>query len=210
VIIILNHNKIPVWGWDGSSESRCPDCGANLTSRKGEYVVWHWAHYPNTSTRNCWTRESRWHLLMKKAYYDLKNWKIEVPFTVKRKKFRIDAANLETGSFREFVHTLSPNYIDKHRILADSGMDIMWIFDGNEFGRNRLKRVRGGGIKHLLKPRARDIHLATGGLVHFERSLWHEWKKDIWYPNNGPAAKLILNLFKDKRQEILKENREDK
>ncbi len=193
--MLLNHNKIPVWKWDGQSESRCPDCNSELLARKGEYIIWHWAHYPRTATKYCWTEESQWHLTMKKAYYGFKNWRIEVPVVVRNTKYRIDAVNSGTCQYREFVHTLSNKYAEKHKKLTTLNYNVLWIYDGSMFASRHRRAVWNGGIKRLLKPKARDVYSETGGLVHFNGKLWREWKYDVWYPLEGPASMEILNRY---------------
>ncbi len=175
--------------------STCPECGGELTARCGEVVTWHWAHRPK-ERRGCWHSESEWHLGWKAAYESLPGWIVEAPLQIGGRTFRADAMNPRTGAVREFVHSLSPAYIEKHRALAAAGLDVLWIFDGVAFGSRRVFRVRGGeGRARLLTPRAAALHSEIGGLVHHGGRLWRHWRDGIWFPCNGPAAQHMLRAY---------------
>src|SRR5262249_14312619 len=132
--------------------STCPDCQRSLFARRGDRVIWHWAHYARDGQRAapCGHIESAWHLQWKSAYDQLANWQVEANV----EGFRVDAVNFTTGSLREFIHSLSPYYRTKHRCLSRLSFDIRWIFDGAVFVSSRLRRRRDGAIAHLLKPLA--------------------------------------------------------
>lgn len=49
------------------------------------------------------------------------DWDIEVPVLVGPKRFCVDAMYVPKTSIREFVHSLSPTYIEKHRMLKSTG-----------------------------------------------------------------------------------------
>jgi hypothetical protein len=104
--------------------------------------------------------------------------------------------HLPKTNIREFVHSLSPTYIEKHQTFKLTGASILWIFDGNVFTWNGRKEVSGKlsskGYRHLLSPRAQDLHREIGGWVHFERRLWEHWKADIWYPARSGALELAI------------------
>lgn len=194
--MILNHARQTPGQWDGTSESRCPDCGAPLVAKRGEIIVWHWAHYPGTGERSsCPHEETTWHLTWKAAYQSLPGWEIEAPVQVGDKTFRADAMNRPTGRIREFVHSLSPHYAEKHLALKAAGLDVGWILDGHEFTSLRAKWCRGGGMKRLLKPRAYELHRSINVLVHYHGQLWHEWRSDVWFPRTGERAIEVLRRF---------------
>lgn len=85
---------------------------------------------------------------MKFAYLSFPGWQIEVPIS----------AGGRTGSVREFIHSLSPRYIEKHMAYLQGrrnechhlkntpGLHPLWIFDGNEFVSARRRLVRRDGI----------------------------------------------------------------
>jgi hypothetical protein len=190
--MIYNHERKAVWEWD-SGECYCPECRRTLISRKGETVCWHWAHKADLSKQcDCPHEESAWHLAMKFAYMTFPGWEIEVPVTANYRKYRIDAMNISTGSAREFIHSLSPHYSQKHIDLKLQNLNVLWIFDGKVFGSKRIRRVSRGGVKHLLTPRAMDLQYRIKALVHNEGQLWREWQENVWFPCEGHAAQEIL------------------
>lgn len=194
--MIYNHERKAVWQWD-SGESLCPDCARPLVARRGEFVCWHWAHKPFRATTNkCHHKETQWHLAMKMAYMGFDGWNIEVPVDIGGKKYRIDA--YREGKAREFVHSLSPHYVGKHLSLKQSGMDVLWIYDGKEFASSRWSFCagrRGPGYRRLLKPAAGMVFNETGGLVHHNDMLLKEWRHGVFYPCTGEAAETILKNY---------------
>ena len=194
--MIYNHERKAVWQWE-SGESLCPECGCRLISRKGEMVCWHWAHKAgHRSNSDCPHEESAWHLAMKFVYLEFNGWDIEVPVFAVGKKYRADAMNVTTGRIREFVHTLSPYYFQKHLDLKIGGYNVVWIADGKEFSSLRLTTTRNGGVKRLLKPKAIALHKSVGLLVHHDALLWREWNYDVWFPCRGDASNEILERLK--------------
>lgn len=195
--MILNHERRTVSEWRDGRESLCPECGGRLVARRGDVVVWHWAHRPAARGRaSCPFEESRWHLRWKDVYRAFAGWDIEVPVAAGGLRYRADAMNRSAGKVREFVHSLSPYYVEKHRALSKSGYDVRWIMDGEAFASGRRKEVARGGIRRLLKPSAFLLHRDVGGvLVHFEGGLWREWRHDIWFPVSGGVARELVRRF---------------
>ncbi|MDM8006091.1 MAG: competence protein CoiA family protein [Phycisphaerae bacterium] len=194
--MIFNADRLPVWRWDGASESRCPECRELLTAKRGDLVVWHWAHRPSAAGRSaCPHEESEWHLRMKATYLEFAGWEIEVPIHVSGRLYRLDARSRITRNIREFVHSLSPHYRDKHLDLKRAGLPVQWIFDGNEFASRRARPCRGGGIRRLLKPRAYGICHFVKGRVHYRGQLWREWHSNIWFPCTNESAAEIVRRF---------------
>jgi len=195
--MLLNHARKPVWDWDLALPSSCPECNGPLLARRGDRVVWHWAHRPGPVARQrCGHEETDWHLKWKLAYLQLPGWEIEQPVEIAGKTYRLDATNMSTGRVREFVHSLSPSYAGKHRALAGSGYDILWLFDGQEFGSARWEICRGGGLRRLLKPRAADLLDEVGSaLAHFHDRLWRHWRHNVWYPLDSPVSARLLAAY---------------
>lgn len=193
--MLLNHARKTPRDWDDATPSLCPECSAPLLPRRGRVLVWHWAHRGvarDGSRTGCeGGGETAWHRAWKSVYHDLARWEIEVPLDLDGERFRLDAARLPL--VREFVHSLSEKYVRKHLALKSAGLDVLWIYDGGQFVAERARTVRGGGIKHLLKPRARWLHAEVGGLVHHDHRLWRHWEGDVWYPiEYGRPASLAL------------------
>jgi len=141
--MLLNHLRRTPRHWDDALWPFCPDCGALLIPRRGPVVVWHWAHrsrFASGGSGGCGHEESRWHLCWKAVYLRWNGWEVEVPVTVRGVTYRADAARLSTRRVREFVHSLSDNYVAKHLALKRSGLGVLWIFDGDRF-------VAAGGLR---------------------------------------------------------------
>lgn len=192
--MILNAKGLPVWLADLSQPSLCPQCDGELIAKRGEYVVWHWAHRSRSHNRVCSTGgESAWHLQWKAAYLQFSSWSIEV----KIGDYRVDAVNLRTRNVREFIHSLSPSYIDKADALAEMGYDVLWIFDGGEFVRWKVTCCGADykGRSDFLKPKATEYYSALGGLVHHQNKLYREWRNGVFYPTQGSAAMAVLDAF---------------
>ncbi|MHB1422805.1 MAG: competence protein CoiA family protein [Gemmataceae bacterium] len=198
--MLLNHARRSPVDWDDAQRSLCPDCGAALLARRGRVVIWHWAHQGGKRSRDgegCVSSETFWHLAWKKVYHQFPGWEIEVPIELQGRKYRLDACNLQRSKAREFVHSLSESYMRKHLALRASGLDVLWIFDGEAFASARVRSLRGGGRKHLLKPKARWLQGRIGGLVHYDHLLWREWKADCWYPLDSQRAAGMTQAFRN-------------
>lgn len=194
--MIFNHRRETVWQHAGG-KSLCPLCSSPLLARRGEILVWHWAHRPFRGARRwCPWEESEWHLQWKYAYLHFAGWQIEMPVIVNGRKFVLDAVNPTTGQVREFVHSLSDYYVAKHRALRRSRYMVTWLFDGDVAGSLRTKKTADGdGLRRLLKPRAWALHEQIGGLAHWGGGLWKHWQNNVWYPRTGERAQAVLNAF---------------
>jgi len=195
--MLFNHLHIPVWNYKRGDASLCPLCSASLIARKGEIVVWHWAHHPRPHTRvSCAHEESPWHLKWKFAYLSFRGWEIEQPLVIDGKRYIVDAVNIRTGRIREFVHSLSPYYLAKHKALSThSRFDVRWLIDGYRFVGRRQRELQNNGIKRLLIPRAFDLaeDLGEAVRVHWAGQLWRHWQRNIWYPDS--AGDRLLDSF---------------
>lgn len=196
--MLLNHERRPVEGWDMDVPSYCPDCGERLVARRGDLIAWHWAHRPCGAARTrCGLGETEWHLKWKLAYSNLPGWEVEHPVEIQGRRYRLDAVNVVTGRVREFVHSLSDDYAPKHAALAASGLEVLWLFDGDAFASARRERCRGGGIRRLLKPRAADLLGQVGpSLAHLDEGLWRHWRHNVWYPLGGRATATLLENYR--------------
>jgi hypothetical protein len=203
--MFLNHVRMNVYTWDkiepsARPSSHCPECNEELVARRGAWRTWHWAHKPGTGNLPaCSTEETEWHMRWKAVHLHF-GWDIEVPVLVGPKRFCVDAMYVPKTSIREFVHSLSPTYIEKHRMLKSTRATVLWIFDGDIFTWEGRREVPGRhsrkGYRRLLSPKARDLHRETGGLVHFQGWLWEHWKADIWYPAPLSLQELAIQ-YKD-------------
>ena len=204
--MLFNHLKIPVWKWDGKVESLCPECKAPLVARRGDLVIWHWAHHPvrNGAPRECGVEpESGWHLQMKMAYAGFDGWLSEEPVVIGGVRYALDAVSDRGGRVREFVHSINLARLARkcEALKKMDGYEVMWVYDGTEFASLRRRWGNKGEVRGLLKPLALDAHRMTGGLVHMhgvgarETGLWRHWKDNIWFPCEGEASKAVLAAY---------------
>lgn len=210
--MLLNHARQRVAQWTGNTPTLCPDCGGDLIAKRGQILIWHWAHRVKPdSTKNfsCAYSESLWHLAWKDAYDALPNWEIETRIEIDGKKYRVDAANLKTKRVREFVHTISDSYVDKNDALISAGYDVMWIMDGEKFcSVDRIHPLRWPhAFKWLLKPSAYALHARLkpkGVHVHQDGQLYHEWHKRV-----DPDAVRDRRFWRDNYQPLGTHRRTD-
>ena len=205
--MLYNAQRTRVGDWQQGELSTCPDCQRSLFARRGELVIWHWAHYAQNGERRapCGHVETVWHLQWKNTYDALPNWTIEAPIN----GFRVDAVNSRTRAVREFIHSLSPYYRTKHHCLSQLNYDVRWIFDGYVFVSDRLRQRRGGAFAKLLKPLAYNLHCQLNNRcwVHFMNRLWREWRNNVWYPRQDEAAERLLQAFSEASQQSSTEQR---
>jgi len=190
----LNAERISVYQWNHVDKSVCPDCGGELTARMGSVNVWHWAHKSKGggNVQGCYTRETKWHLTWKDAYHKYKKWEIEHPVRINGRSYRIDAANPDIFTAREFVHSLSSDYVAKHHALSNlAGWNVLWLFDGEEFvSKLVIERISRNGkwyAKRFLKPRAAQLFEDLGGRmkVHWKNHIWTHWRNGAWFPGKS-------------------------
>jgi hypothetical protein len=198
--MIFNAARVSVCQWDGIAESRCPECGEDLIAKRGDVIVWHWAHRPHADGRTtCPHEESAWHLLMKRTYQTFPGWEAEVPIEVNGQTYRADAMNPRTGAIREFVHSLSEHYRAKHLALKAGGFDVLWIMDGERFASRRRRHVGDRGISRLLKPVAYQMARQLGAVVHHQGQLYAEWRGNVWFTRRGQAAAAVCQRYEQAR-----------
>ena len=203
--MIHNHLGKPVWDYHytDNSESRCPICEESLVAKRPSHrTVWHWAHKPK-HRGDCPHYESHWHLVAKIAQSRLPGWIIEHPIQTTKKKYRVDAYNTRHRRIREFVHTVTPYYYQKHLVLrAERYSHVNWVYDGEQYVSLRATDVAKGGIKKFLVPRAWELFEKIGGLVHYDNQLWKHWKDNIWYPFTDPDATRFLASYAAVEKEL--------
>lgn len=203
--MILNADRLSVRDFDRDfdeasvkPDSLCPLCKSPLVAKRGEMKIWHWAHQPKSMRRSsCPWEESAWHLRWKYGYLSFDRWQIEAPLMVNGNRYIIDAYQPLTRRVREFVHSLSPYYEQKHLALKSSGYDVMWIFHGDIFASLRMIRRRDGSIRNLLRPSAYQVCERLNGCVHYENSLWKLWKNNIWFRMESPTVEILLLRYKE-------------
>jgi hypothetical protein len=207
--MILNSARQTVEAYEAAGrqpDARCPDCNEMLVARMCEIKRSHFAHYPRKAgdRRDCVHEETEWHLSWKFAFYDLGcGWEIEYPLEACGKSYRADVWHPTGRRIREFVHSLSASYVAKHCDLAQESYDIMWLFDGHAFESRRLApfTTRNGSpaIRHLLKPRARELADQLGSshvMAHYDNKLWSMGNDSrYWFLSDTPASIALVKMW---------------
>ena len=211
--MLLNANREAVWACPDPATSTCPFCKEKLVAKRPLRHVHHWAHYPREhDVPKCPHKESDWHLKIKLAYATFPDWEIEVPVEIGDKTYRIDAINEKRGEAREFIHTLTPYYLEKQHALRLLGMNIKWIFDGEEFHSARCRYTKDyRGLRRLMKPKAFQLALFLNQVtnpadpdvaVHVQElfngedmGIYRHWKENVWYPVDNKKIPTILTRF---------------
>lgn len=225
--MIFNAKRETVWSCADNNDSFCPMCGDRLVAKHCRHVVSHWAHMPKEHGQlKCPHTESDWHLRIKLAYAQYEGWEIEVPVELSGRRFRIDAYNEEKQEVREFIHTLTPHYLEKQRCLRLAGINVRWILDGEEFHSKRACYTKDMvGIRRLLKPKSLSmaeyleqssdpqqpdvaVHL-TRLVSEQDRGLYRHWYHNVWYPlPTTGSVKQLLDRYEEIDFEDLLKNPE--
>jgi hypothetical protein len=160
----------------------CPECASPMEVRGGDGLTLHLYHARGNANRNCsGAEETAWHLFCKYAAKHF-GWSLETTVRLPCGVRRADA--YREGEFLEFVHSLSPTYVTKHRQLAENGISCRWIIDsaasfgsknGSEtfdFGESFLGPLRVNG---LLKPKMAGLVDSIGHSNCFIYYRWAVW-----------------------------------
>lgn len=206
--MIYNHVGKAVWDYHYTEniDSRCPICDERLVGKRYHVrVIWHWAHKPKSRT-DCPHYESHWHMLAKIAQRRMSGWIIEHPIDLGHKIYRVDAFHRPSGTIREFVHTATPYYYQKHLDLRKARHNrINWVYDGEQFASLKSSWARDfKGRRDLLRPTPFQLFEKIGGLVHWRDGLWHHHAGNVWYPYEHEDAKRFLKILAETRMEVEK------
>jgi competence CoiA-like predicted nuclease len=148
--------------WPGA-RSTCPGCGAEVMSKCGSLVSWHWAHID--ADCDYWSQpESDWHIAWKNFYRDQRGAQIEVVMPPHRADVvRTDGTVVE----------LQAGYLSIEEIAdreAFYGPNMMWIYRCHWSERIHMGR-RGFWWKHGSKAMT----------THRRPVYWHVEEHDaVW------------------------------
>lgn len=208
--MIYNHAGKAVWDhhYTDKFDSWCPICNAPLVAKRYKRkVIDHWAHKPKRRV-DCPHFESHWHRLVKLAQSRMPNWIIEHKIDLGHRHFRVDAFNTKHGYIREFIHTLTPHYYQKHLDLRAARHDkLNWVFDGSMFVSARCRYIskkekRNHGYSDFLKETPFQLFDKIGGLVHYEDNLYEHWKNNVWFKYDRHDAPLFLSEVKSLKKAL--------
>jgi competence CoiA-like predicted nuclease len=180
--MLLNHRHLTVANGDDAN-SFCPDCESPLIAKRGTIITWHWAHKTLANAQfGCHGGETDWHLKMKEYVLQWPDWDVELPVVVEGKKFRLDAFNKSTKQVIEFVHTMSPHYEEKHHLLQKSGLNVVWILDGDEFVSKRHSTSLCGYYAFVfLNPKPDEFDQKISNvIILFGGVFWSKGGRDWW------------------------------
>jgi len=198
--MFYNHERKLVSEWVRGEESLCPDCREPLIAKMGEIVIWHWAHKAYAS---CWNVETLWHICWKMVYMEMPGWEIEYPIEIDGKSYRLDAYNPATKQAREFVHSLSKDYQNKHFDMLDSDYSPLWIWDGDAFRSAYLKWERSATdlfFRYGLKRAALAMFKDLDSYLHFNGFWWRHWQNNTWFTIESAETKSLCSSFSSIRR----------
>ena len=148
-----------------NSRGYCPGCGAEVISKCGRHLVWHWAHVSKQHCDQWWESETEWH----------RKWKDQFPVEWQEVPGRdsvtgeIHIADVRSpsGLVIEFQH--SPIHPDEVAAREAFHRRIVWIVDGcrNELDKNYFGLRLGGRISQ--NPAQRGLRW------HGKSKLFHNW-----------------------------------
>jgi hypothetical protein len=182
---------------DGPTEASCPGCEGPMRAKRGDLVVWHWAHKPDPN-RECYHEgETAWHLGWKARADD----PARVEVSVGRRR-----ADVLTpyGWAVEFQHSpLTPHDVTSRE--SDWGRRMVWLWDGleaHESGRLQVYKREAKQTYFTFAWSRHKSHVVTAAVPTFlhvrEESLlfvgrWYE-KRD-GQPIRGYGWRLSADDF---------------
>lgn len=202
--MFYNHERKLVNQWVKGEPSFCPYCRNPMIAKMGRMVIWHWAHYADSG---CGYTETLWHMVWKMVYLSVPGWEVEYPVEIDGKQYRLDAYNQRTGSVREFVHSISDTYRQKHLDLLASEYSPLWIWDGDAFRSKFLKWHRRDSdlwFSYGLKRSALWLFKELDSYLHFNGFWWRHWKDNKWFMIESEKTKFLLSQFNSIRKEYAK------
>jgi hypothetical protein len=208
----LNHQRLSVPDWNAlPPESRpasfCPECNRPLIAKRGNLVVWHWAHQKNQD-RPCayGAGETEWHRRWKAAFA-MSGFSVEYPYIAKceshqGKVYRFDACRVGEEPEKpvlavwEFVHSLSDEYAAKDAGITSDKIELFWVLDGEKFVSSMSKKHHlitdgyfTGSHTSFLKAKAFDLYKSLQGEVytHWDNQLWTHVGHNMWHRTPPPT-----------------------
>ncbi len=112
----------------------CPACDAEVLSKCGKHVAWHWAHKSKQHCDRWWESETDWHRAWKSEFPE--NWQEIIHTDTATLERHIADVKTPSGLVLEFQH--SPILPTEVKSREDFYQQMIWIVDGcrNELDKN--------------------------------------------------------------------------
>lgn len=119
----------------------CPGCGAEVVSKCGKHITWHWAHLSRTHCDPWWETETEWHRAWKNRFPQ--EWQ-EIPAQDDASgELHIADVKTPSGLVIEFQRsTIHPEEVRAREAFYKS---MIWVVDGckNDADRFNFSNMRG-------------------------------------------------------------------
>lgn len=119
----------------------CPGCGAEVVSKCGKHIIWHWAHLSRTHCDPWWETETEWHRAWKNRFPQ--EWQ-EIPAHDDASgELHIADVKTPSGLVIEFQHsTIDPVEVSARECFYKT---MIWVVDGckNDADRFNFSNMRG-------------------------------------------------------------------
>jgi hypothetical protein len=112
----------------------CPACEAEVISKCGKHVIWHWAHKGRKNCDRWWESETDWHRSWKNNFPA--DWQEIIHTDPTTSEKHIADVKTPGGLVLEFQHSpINPNEVSARE---DFYRNLIWIVDGlrNELDKN--------------------------------------------------------------------------
>jgi competence protein CoiA len=113
------------------AQGQCQMCGAAMTAKCGEQVIWHWAHKVRRVCDPWWENEGEWHRAWKTHFPEA--WHEIVQHDSAGEKHVADV-KLSGGLVVELQHSAMP--LDEMRSREAFYGNMVWIVDADPFKKN--------------------------------------------------------------------------
>lgn len=112
----------------------CAACNAEVLSKCGKHVVWHWAHKGRRNCDRWWESETDWHRAWKNQFPN--EWQEIIHIDPKTSEKHIADIRTSSGLVLEFQHSpIHPDEVNSREMFYGN---MIWIVDGcrNELDKN--------------------------------------------------------------------------
>lgn len=105
----------------------CQYCGEEMVAKCGQFVMWHWAHMPDSNCDAWWSSESAWHREWKELFPE--DWREIVHFDEETGEKHI--ADVKTSSAVVVEFQRSPITNEEVTSREDFYQNMIWVVDGD-------------------------------------------------------------------------------
>ncbi len=112
----------------------CPGCGAEVVSKCGKYITWHWAHLSQTHCDPWWESETEWHRAWKNRFPQ--EWQ-EIP-AHEADSGELHIADVKTPSGLVIEFQRSTIHSDEIGAREAFYRTMVWVVDGGKNDADRF------------------------------------------------------------------------